>query len=613
MSKLVHIINPVKVNESSDLFIAQPITFASIKNAYNFTNSKEIKLVTAQYEIDKSIIPEFFTQTHNLDKSILHYGNFEHKKTLPLIVDIFNRALELMNDQDYLIYTNSDIALQPFFYQYIIQLTKENYDGIIINRRTISNHFTSTDSLPQIYSYVGKNHPGYDCFIIKKEKIKRFILEHICIGANHIGKAILLNMAIFCENLRVIEDKNLTFHLGDDRSWKNPKFTDYEIFNTNEFLNICDKLKRENALKNNIQIENLFYSLITNTINNTDSETKKKYINRLNIKDTHFNLNQFTAQRNISSYNFAKLNSINLHLKELSDPVFVIGFPRSGTTYLQSLLATQTVFYSLPETHFFIKLTKREDLNEFGSITPEKLNDFERLFESTLECKLPSNIKSLMLALSHENLLTRKIAFELTIKAYFDSKKITPSGSILLEKTPYHSYVSKEILEIYPKAKFIVIIRNPIDACSSFNKNLVEYSKPFNELSQDWNHTYNYIDKVSSKYPNNFLLIRYENLINNRTKEIDKISNFLSIKFDNNKLDSFNIEAKKYITNYETWKSTNTDKERPIKKYKITLFDKIIIYKNCRVRMKQNKYKVKFNLIILTIRLMNAIGKKISF
>ena len=34
MLKITHIINPVKVNESSDLFVAQPITFESMKADY---------------------------------------------------------------------------------------------------------------------------------------------------------------------------------------------------------------------------------------------------------------------------------------------------------------------------------------------------------------------------------------------------------------------------------------------------------------------------------------------------------------------------------------------------------------------------------------------------
>ena len=34
MLRLTHIVNPVKVTEASDLYVAQPITFESIKKLY---------------------------------------------------------------------------------------------------------------------------------------------------------------------------------------------------------------------------------------------------------------------------------------------------------------------------------------------------------------------------------------------------------------------------------------------------------------------------------------------------------------------------------------------------------------------------------------------------
>jgi hypothetical protein len=38
------------------------------------------------------------------------------------------------------------------------------------------------------------------------------------------------------------------------------------------------------------------------------------------------------------------------------NPVFVVGYPRAGTTFLQSLLATQEGFMAFRETHFFSRI-----------------------------------------------------------------------------------------------------------------------------------------------------------------------------------------------------------------------------------------------------------------
>jgi hypothetical protein len=41
MRKLAHIVNPVAVDESSDLYIAQPITFDSMKTSKEYAKCKE--------------------------------------------------------------------------------------------------------------------------------------------------------------------------------------------------------------------------------------------------------------------------------------------------------------------------------------------------------------------------------------------------------------------------------------------------------------------------------------------------------------------------------------------------------------------------------------------
>ena len=67
MVKIAHIINPVKVKESSDLYNAQPITFESMVVAKNFSVFKDqIIQCTTQYEEDLEIIPDYFLKLSHL-------------------------------------------------------------------------------------------------------------------------------------------------------------------------------------------------------------------------------------------------------------------------------------------------------------------------------------------------------------------------------------------------------------------------------------------------------------------------------------------------------------------------------------------------------------------
>ncbi|NES69171.1 MAG: hypothetical protein F6K24_30060 [Okeania sp. SIO2D1] len=121
MLKLAHIVNPVIVTDSSDLFVAQPITFATMKTAQNYAQSQgiEVKLYSAQFPEYYAIIPPFFIRTPDLDRSTLDIKNFKIKRKLPLIGDILDRLYKL-SEADYFIYINVDIAVLPNFYSLLL-------------------------------------------------------------------------------------------------------------------------------------------------------------------------------------------------------------------------------------------------------------------------------------------------------------------------------------------------------------------------------------------------------------------------------------------------------------------------------------------------------------
>lgn len=213
MVRIAHIINPVKVNESSDLYKAQPITFQSILNARSFSARKEeIILCTTQFEEDKEVIPAAFRQLSNLDRSVTDINEALTKKKLPLVKDVLEKLNEV--DAGYYIYTNMDIALMPYFYDSVFDYIDQGHDAIVINRRRLAADYSSIDQLPQMYADMGHSHPGFDCFVFKKELLSQFILEHICIGIPFVEVTLIHNIFSFARSPLFVPGKHLTFHIG---------------------------------------------------------------------------------------------------------------------------------------------------------------------------------------------------------------------------------------------------------------------------------------------------------------------------------------------------------------------------------------------------------------
>lgn len=247
MRTIGHIINPVIVGKSSDLFVAQPITFETMKRARDFARGQvEVTLLTAQYPEDRPLVPEGFRMTPDLDRSVLDFGTFRKPRKLPLLVDIVDR-LYAASDAEYLIYTNVDIALMPHFYVTVNQIIEAGYDAFVINRRSITDQFQTIAEIPLMYAEVGRPHVGHDCFVFRREVYPKYKLGAVCIGATWYGRAFLWNLVCQAKNFREFKDHHMTFHIGAGsyESWQVDEYTDYRAHNISELLKVLAELERD--------------------------------------------------------------------------------------------------------------------------------------------------------------------------------------------------------------------------------------------------------------------------------------------------------------------------------------------------------------------------------
>lgn len=245
MKILAHIVNPVAVPETSDLRVAQPVTFESMRVARRMAEDRvHVRQLVTCYPEDAEAAPSDFDSAGLLERSVLDVGEFAEPRKLPLLCDILGRLHAATEGADYMIYTNVDIALMPSFYLTVSGLIDDGFDAFVINRRTITDRYTDPTDLSLMYAQAGDPHPGHDCFVFRRDAFPSYRLGLVCVGAPWVGRVLLLNLIAFADRFEEFKDLHATFHIGDAQVWQGDRFADLARFNRAEATEVLDGLER---------------------------------------------------------------------------------------------------------------------------------------------------------------------------------------------------------------------------------------------------------------------------------------------------------------------------------------------------------------------------------
>ncbi len=539
--RIAHIINPVKVPSGRDLFSAQPVTFETMRIAKAAASNLDIHQYAAFFPEDEGIIPAFLTKTPPLDRSILETCRFPKKKKLPYIKDILDR-LYYLSSADYFIYTNVDIALTPEFYLHTAELIQQGYDGFAINRRTISKRYSRVEDIPKMLESIkkGRMHPGYDCFVFKRETYPRFHLGQGCVGANWIGRILLCNIMAFSSCFHIFKDKYWTFHIGDDRTWMKNGYNSYNAHNEQELVHILEKLRdrTDNACRN--ELKEMYYY----------------HMKRILWRGIPKNIQVLNAPEKKGETNvYPKPHQSVPALRK--DPVFIVGFPRAGTTLVQALLASQPEILTLPETHFF-SMACRFVQEKKGKVLPGCLPDVIKMIRTRISFSRNAERHVRRLALA--GTLTLRLLFEtMLIDNFLGNKNDCALNScIWMEKTPHHVFHLDRIFTLYPSARVVYVLRNPEKAILSRRRNFLfndEYLWPVGRHARQWINGIINLEKWKAEKPKSVYVIRMESLVIDPEHEIRKLSEFLHIPLQKDPLQYFQEESQSLFYSWELWKA----------------------------------------------------------
>ncbi|MEQ9287549.1 MAG: sulfotransferase [Cyclobacteriaceae bacterium] len=279
--------------------------------------------------------------------------------------------------------------------------------------------------------------------------------------------------------------------------------------------------------------------------------------------------------------------------------VFLVGFPRSGTTYLQSLLGTQNGIVSLPESHFFGSVSAKAKIEGANLLDTDSFFRALNQIVSMMKHNFSEDEIKCLKQKAESNILTKDLLFCSLLESYFSRNQVQLADSdLILEKTPDHVRKIYEIESLFPEAKFICITRHPVDAINSFYEKLVKYRQPYQKLAAQWLQSSVIVEQFSKDYPNKIIAIKYEDLIADNVNVLEKICGFLAIKLEKEKLKNFRIAAAKYILPTENWKLSNTAKSYRKSINKIPLLERVRIQHKLTQEMKRLEYPIKHKALV---------------
>jgi hypothetical protein len=229
-----------------------------------------------------------------------------------------------------------------------------------------------------------------------------------------------------------------------------------------------------------------------------------------------------------------------------SIPVFfIVGAGRSGTTLLRTVFDAHAEICIPPEGKVIMHLKSK-----YGSVTlwnEKRINEFvEDLFEDRKFVQMwrvdKEKLKSFITKFPFEEL-----DFGVLIKiVYLQSASLFQKGRTVLigDKNPFYSLYIEELIEIFPQAKFIHIIRDQRDVIVSNKKHFKRKNVAI--LSNYWRIYNHYIERSKIRNPSQFLTIKYEDLANEPTNKIKELCVFLGVGFNPGMLNYHTTINEKY-------------------------------------------------------------------
>lgn len=240
--------------------------------------------------------------------------------------------------------------------------------------------------------------------------------------------------------------------------------------------------------------------------------------------------------------NNSELNKTEVVSTDTSQPIFIVGLPRTGTTLCERIISNHSMVETLGETLFFQMALRKE--SQIQSVQPMNKAMLQALV----------NVEPAKIAESYRS----AVQYRLTDHPFF------------IDKLPFNILYLGFFAKAFPKAKIVYLHRNPMDACFAMYKQVFTWAYKFSYSLDDLGKYYiaynRLIEHWKATIGERLVQVNYEDLVadtDNQTRSLlgrmELPFEQACIDFDSNKApsttaSSVQVRAKAHKNSVEKWR-----------------------------------------------------------
>ena len=272
------------------------------------------------------------------------------------------------------------------------------------------------------------------------------------------------------------------------------------------------------------------------------------------------------------------------------DKVFILGNPRSGTSLFRLMLNSHSMINATPECGFLHWWYKKYADWDSSCVTSNRLDEYISDLESSKRIEdWKMDYAQLKEKIVQENPDNYAKLGEIVYVFYGEQKG--KKAKVIADKNNYYINHFNDLNEIWPDAKYILVVRDGRDvACSYLNMETLVTNSPYKPklstdiktIAKEWlTNNQNVLSFSESLNNNQFMVIRYEDFVTNSELYLTKVCNFLGLNFEPEMLNYYIKNAKEQDEPLSSldWKKKTLEKpdKENIGKYKMELEKESIV------------------------------------